>query len=124
MKLNFVSMKMTIKNIGGLSSGELLIAIGKGAKIVRYPYIISLIVVTLERKSQGKLVLPGQSVTQKGFLYILLSALFGWWGIPFGPSKTLKSIRINLNGGRDVTQDVLSILEGKKMFKNYTIEKR
>ena len=117
-------MKMTIKNIGGLSSGELLIAIGKGAKIVRYPYIISLIVVTLERKSQGKLVLPGQSVAKKGFIFILLSALFGWWGIPFGPSKTLKSIRTNLNGGRDVTQDVLSILEGKKMFKDYTMEKR
>lgn len=115
---------MRIKNIGGLSSKELIIAIGKGAKIIRYPYIISLVVVSLERKSQGKLVLPGESVTKKGFLFILLSALFGWWGIPYGPKKTLKSIRTNLKGGRDVTQDVLSILEGKTMFKDYAMEKR
>lgn len=115
---------MRIKNIGGLSSKELINEIAKGARIIRYPYTISLLVITLQRKSGGNLVLPGENANRKRVSFILLSALFGWWGIPNGPKQTLKSIRTNLQGGRDVTQDVLAILEGKTMFKEFEMGKR
>ncbi len=36
----------------------------------------------------------------------LITLLFGWWGIPFGPIKTVRTLLNNRRGGRDVTQDI------------------
>ena len=45
-----------------------------------------------------------------GFLYSLVAFLFGWWGIPWGPIYTLKSIGSNIAGGSRT--DVAAILHG------------
>ena len=115
---------MKIRNIGGLSSAELRSEILKGGKIIRYPYSISLLFTTLQRKSGGHLIRPGDNAFKKGFIFFILSALFGWWGIPDGPKHTLNSLRTIWKGGRDVTDDVNSILEGSAMFKELELEKQ
>ena len=33
--------------------------------------------------------------------------IFGWWGIPWGPIHTVKSISVNNKGGIDVTNDIM-----------------
>lgn len=109
--------RMNIRNIGGLSTTELREAIAAGARIIRYDFTVSLLITTLQRKSGAHLLRPGEHAARKGWSYTLVSALFGWWGIPDGPRQTLKSIRSNMRGGRDVTEDVKSILEGSSMFK-------
>jgi len=39
--------------------------------------------------------------------YNRISAFFGWWGIPYGPGKTIECIRLNNKGGLDITDDVM-----------------
>jgi len=114
--------RMNIRNISGLSTKELREEIAKGGKIIRYDYTVSLLVLTLQRKSGGQLVRPGENARKKGIPYSILSALFGWWGIPDGPRQTLKTIRTNMRGGRDVTEDVKSILEGSALFKELKMD--
>ncbi|HSU28967.1 MAG TPA: hypothetical protein VLJ68_11325 [Chitinophagaceae bacterium] len=107
---------MKIKNIDGLSAQELQVAVTHGARFVHYPFILSLIIVTFKRTSGVYLVRENENAAIKGFPFTLLSALFGWWGIPFGPKHTFESIRTNLRGGKDVTEEVMSVVAGYVQF--------
>jgi hypothetical protein len=41
----------------------------------------------------------------------LLTLVAGWWGIPWGPIYTIQGVWVNLNGGRDVTPQIMSGIE-------------
>lgn len=51
----------------------------------------------------------------KGLGFTLLSLLFGWWGIPWGPIYTIGALITNFSGGRDVTQEVSYSLTGQSV---------
>lgn len=114
---------MKIKNIGGLSSDELRGEVSKGGRLIYYPYIISLGLVTFKKKSDLYLVRKNENPLKRSIPFLLISMLFGWWGIPMGPKLTLQSIRINKNGGKDITEEVMSILDGRALFKQMEEEK-
>lgn len=107
---------MKIKNIAGLSATHLQDEVVKGGQFIYYPFVISLLVVTFKRTSGVYLVRGNESSRAKGLPFIVLSALFGWWGIPFGPKHTLESIRTNLKGGKDVTDEVMATVAGHVLF--------
>ncbi len=108
---------MRIKNINGLSAQDLQDETDRGGKFVYYSYTISLIVFTFKRTSNVYLIRKGESAKAKGSLYTALSFFFGWWGIPFGPKYTLQSIRTNIAGGKDVTDDVMATVAGHLLFR-------
>ncbi len=108
---------MKIKNIDGLSAMDLQQEAERGGKFVYYAYTISLIVVTLKRTSNVYLIRKGENAKTKGNLFTLLSLIFGWWGIPFGPKYTVQSIRTNMNGGKDVTDEVMATVAGHLLFR-------
>lgn len=107
---------MKIKNIEGLSAADLQQEADRGGRFVYFAYTISLIVVTFKRTSDVYLVKKEQSLVSKGLPYTLLSFFFGWWGIPFGPKYTVESIRTNLSGGKDVTEEVMATVAGHLLF--------
>ena len=107
---------MKIKNIDGMSAADLQREAEKGARFVYYSYTLSFIIVTLRKNSGVYLIKAGENATQRGFRFTLLSLLFGWWGIPFGPKFTLQSIRVNRKGGNDVTDEVMSTVAGHILF--------
>ena len=107
---------MKILNIKGLSATDLQKEAEKGARFVYYAFTISLLVVTLRRTSGVYMIRGGESVRSKGLPFTLISALFGWWGIPYGPKYTIESIRTNLKGGKDVTDEVMSTVAGHILF--------
>ncbi|WP_256364380.1 hypothetical protein [Nostoc piscinale] len=39
-----------------------------------------------------------------------MSLFLGWWGIPWGIIYTIQSVVTNLQGGKDVTPQVMSAL--------------
>ena len=41
--------------------------------------------------------------------------VFGWWSIPFGPTNTINSIKTNLKGGIDITEDIMLNLTSKSL---------
>ena len=108
---------MKIKNIKGLSSTQLQQEVEKGGKFIYYAYTVSFIIVTFRRVSGVYLVRGNESAVKKGLPFTMLSFFLGWWGIPFGPKHTFESIRINLKGGRDVTNDVMAVISGYQLFR-------
>ena len=114
---------MKIKNIDGLSADALEREVAKGGRFVYFPYVISVIFITFKRTSGVYLVRHNENITTRSLPFSLLSFFFGWWGIPFGPKFTYKSLRTNFNGGKDVTDEVISTIEGHKLFREAQVKK-
>ena len=98
--MNFVGLEKE-------SAEELSREIDQGGRFVVYPYCISLGVLTFKRTSSVHFIRKGQSRTRHSLVFVLISCWLGWWGIPWGPIWTIQSIKTNLSGGQDVTQEVL-----------------
>ena len=108
---------MKIKNIDGLSADDLLQEADKGGRFIYYAFTVSVIFLTFKRTSGVYLLRSGGNRVAKGIPYTILSLLFGWWGIPFGPKYTVESIRTNLQGGKDVTDEVIATVAGHLLFR-------
>jgi hypothetical protein len=100
---------MNIKGIKGMTIPQIQDEIACGGKFVRFPFCISLGVVSFRYASAVYLVKRDESVFRKGVPFAILSFLFGWWGIPWGPVYTLGCLLSTLKGGKDVTNDMIKI---------------
>lgn len=114
---------MKIKNVEGLSTDQVKNEVHQGGRLVYFPYTISLVVRTFKLKSDLYLIRPKEHATSKAMPFFLLSLFFGWWGIPFGPKETIKSLSVNRKGGKDITEEVLSIWAGRALFSEAEKEK-
>src|SRR3954471_19703711 len=99
---------MKIIGIEGLSDAQIHQEVQQGAKFVIYQYCVSIAILTFKRPSDIHFIRPGQSAVTKGLGFTALSALLGWWGIPWGPIYTVQSIWVNSHGGRDVTGQIMA----------------
>jgi hypothetical protein len=72
-------------------------------RYVVYQYCVSIVIMSFKRSSGIKAIQPGQSRVRAGLPYSLISLVFGWWGIPWGPFWTLQTMIRNFRGGIDVT---------------------
>lgn len=106
---------MEIKGLEGVSVAQLADDLERGARFVRFEYVISVVLVTFRRSSAIYYLRPGQSALSKSWPYTLLSAVLGWWGIPWGFIYTPGAIFRNLRGGRDLTQRVMDTALGQKV---------
>ena len=107
---------MKIKNITGLTAADLEKEISDGGRFVYFAYTISLLFVTFRDVSGVYLIRPGEGTAGKSLLFTLVTFLVGWWGIPWGPKFTMQAIRINLKGGKDVTNEVMDVINGYLLF--------
>ena len=114
---------MKIKKINGLSADALERKVAEGGRFVYFAFTISLVVITFKRTSGVYLLLAGENAVGKGIPFTILSFLFGWWGIPYGPKYTIQSISTNLAGGKDVTDEVMSTVAGHKLFREVQLKK-
>ncbi|HEC23812.1 MAG TPA: hypothetical protein ENI95_12940 [Chloroflexi bacterium] len=96
--------------VEGMTAADLHLELQKGGRFVIYQYCISVIVMTFKRASNVYFLRAGESGVIRGLPFTLLSMMLGWWGFPWGPIYTLESLAINLQGGRDVTQEILALL--------------
>lgn len=115
---------MKIKNIDGLSADDLQRQVNDGAQFVYYIFTLSFFIVTFKRVSGVYLVRPGENSKLRGFPFTLLSLLFGWWGIPYGPKYTIESILTNTRGGKNVTDDVMATVAGYALFEETQQKKK
>ena len=99
---------MSVPGIENLSPDEVRKEVLRGGKFVMYLYCVSLIFVTYKRPSEIRFIKAGESAALNGLGYTVLSLIFGWWGIPWGPIYTIEALWTNLTGGRDVTPEVLN----------------
>lgn len=69
--------------------------------LVRYPYVVSAVVVTFRFESRVHRVRTADGRYLRAIPYMLASLLFGWWGLPWGPVQTWRAVWECLNGGLD-----------------------
>lgn len=98
-------------NAGGATPAQVLAMLDSGAIAVRYRYVVSIVLVTLEFESSPFLLRDSDSRYAWSIPYVVLSLLLGWWGLPWGPFQTVRSVWSNLHGGEDVTEEAVSALE-------------
>jgi hypothetical protein len=111
-------MKYRLKFDNPLSSiDDLKKEINNGSKFIVFQYCVSLFfAVTLRRFSPAILIKENSLFNKYKRKYNIISYIFGWWGIPWGPIYTIKSININNNGAVDVTEEImLNITEDSLM---------
>lgn len=101
---------MKVKKIEGLTVGQLNYELQRGGKLVTYQYCFSAIIMTFKRDSDIYLIKAGESAFWEGAKYTLFSLLFGWWGFPWGPIRTIEGLIINCSGGNNVTYKVMDSL--------------
>jgi hypothetical protein len=99
---------MKINGIEGMTNEQIQLQIDRGARFVHFQYCISIIVMTFKRSSDIYFVRAGESAFSKGLGFTMLSAVLGWWGIPWGPISTVQSLWVNHSGGRDITREVIA----------------
>jgi hypothetical protein len=89
-----------------MSSDQLRFEIQRGAKLVRYQYCVSLLVITFRRSSEVYFIPAGESAIGKGLPWTLITLVAGWWGIPWGPIFSIQSLITNFKGGKDLTAEI------------------
>ncbi|MCP4133986.1 MAG: hypothetical protein GY754_23650 [bacterium] len=109
--------------ITGMSHENLREELYQGAKFVTFEYCISLIIISLKFNSSTYFIIQGERTAGKSFGYSLISLLFGWWGIPWGPVYTIKSLINNFSGGKDVTAEFSALLEESDQGKEELVQK-
>ena len=114
---------MKIKNIDGLTATDLQQQVSDGGRFVYFAYTISLIIVTFRDVSGVYLIRSGENTAGKSFLFTIVSFLIGWWGIPWGPKYTMQALRTNWQGGKDVTDDVMDVINGYLLFEEANARK-
>jgi hypothetical protein len=99
-----------IKGIDGMSPQELTLEINRGGKFVCYRYCFSALIVTVMQGTDVYFVGASENRVVKGLPWSLLTLVAGWWGIPWGPIRSIHSLWINFRGGQDLTATVVNAL--------------
>lgn len=100
-----------IQGIAGMSPQELSFEINRGGKFVCYRYCFSALVITIMRGTDIYFVRAEENRVVKGLPWTLITLVVGWWGIPWGPINTVRSLWTNFKGGEDVTPQVASAMK-------------
>ena len=109
-----------IKNLKDLTVEQVNSEVKRGGRFVMYQYTVSLIVVTLQRSSDIYFIPADEKTISKGLPFTMVSLVFGWWGFPWGPIRTISSITCNVSGGKDVTQEVMALMDSLDSGKRLT----
>jgi len=99
---------MKIQGIEGMTVSYIQSEVARGGKFVIYQYCISILIMTFRRNSDVYFIKAGESAAGPGMGFTLLSLVLGWWGIPWGPIYTISAVYTNLNGGKDVTAEIMA----------------
>lgn len=106
---------MKIESIREFPATYLQDEVAKGGRFVHFSYTLSFLV-SFKHTSGLYLIRSQDEARNAGLLYSLITLLCGWWGFPWGPKYTIASLRINLQGGQDVTDEVMSVVAGYVLY--------
>jgi hypothetical protein len=90
------------RNAKKMSDLQIFLELEKGGRLVRYQYTVSIIVMTFSLNTKIHLLRAGEKGIKPGILFSIITILFGWWGIPWGPIRSIVALKNNFSGGKDV----------------------
>jgi len=97
----------------GMTPHEIVFEVNRGGRFVVYQYAVSVIIMSFKRNSPVVFVKAGENPAMKSLPWTALSAVFGWWGIPWGFIYTPQVLYRNLHGGRDITGPVVALIQSR-----------
>lgn len=97
-----------IIGLEGMTTSEINFELQRGGKFVLFQYCVSALVVTFKRASGVYFLKSGESAFVKGLPFTAISFIAGWWGFPWGPIYTIRSLFVNLRGGKDITAEIIA----------------
>lgn len=100
-----------ISGIENMSGAELSAELAKGGRFVVYEYVISIIILTFYRSSNVTFIKSDENGMVKGLGFTVLTLFLGWWGIPWGPIRSIQALVTNFKGGKDVTERVVAAMK-------------
>ena len=106
-------MGIKIRGTENMSPESVKFEVERGGRFVIFQYCVSVLVMSFKRPSSIYFIKAEESALGKGLGFSLISLLFGWWGIPWGPIWTIGSLVTNSRGGVNVTSQVLAALQPK-----------
>ena len=98
---------MSVRGIDGMSVDEVRAEVRNGGRFVIFLWTVSVVIVSMKQPTAIHFIRADEKAFIKAFRPTLITLLFGWWGIPWGPVYSIESLATNLSGGRDVTEDVM-----------------
>lgn len=110
-----------LANVTGKTLEQLKKDVDAGGRFIVYQYTISLVAITLRRMTQAYFVPAGMPANAYKKSANTTSLILGWWCIPWGPIRTLQSLKVNNKGGIDVTKDVMLNLTEEDLAKGQVI---
>lgn len=100
-------MDIKLANHHKYTYDEVLAGKDNGGSFVTYQTIIPLpLFYPIRRLSKVYYIDKDSSKTKYAARYNLFVRIFGWWGLPWGPIYTIRSLKLNNSGGMDVTDDI------------------
>ncbi len=111
-------MKYKLKLPQQLSLGELKQKIKDGDRFIVFQYCITPIFASYTPFSPAILISDKSQTKAYIRRYNWISAIFGWWGVPHGPSSTISALKLNLRGGLDVTDDIMHNISEQDLLNN------
>ncbi|MBE7496971.1 MAG: hypothetical protein HS117_18680 [Verrucomicrobiaceae bacterium] len=84
----------------------------RGGRFRVFLWTFSVLIMSFQRTSGMRYYRSGQGCGGTAWGWTLLSAVVGWWGIPWGIFLTIHSIYRNCMGGKDVTGELLANVVG------------
>ncbi|MFZ0335059.1 MAG: hypothetical protein WAN10_04225 [Candidatus Acidiferrales bacterium] len=99
---------MKIIGLEGMTTDEINFELQRGGKFVLFQYCVSVLVVTFKRASAIYFLKSGENAIVKGLRFTAISLIAGWWGFPWGPIYTVRSLFVNLRGGKDITAEIIT----------------
>jgi hypothetical protein len=94
-----------------MSPQEISFELNRGGTFVRYRYCFSALIITVMKSTDIYFVRAGENRVAKGLPWTLMTLVVGWWGIPWGPINTVRSVWTNFKGGEDVTAAIANSMK-------------
>jgi hypothetical protein len=101
---------MKIEGIQGMTVDQLNMELQRGGRFVIFQYAISVVIMSFKRPSSIYFIRAGESTVGKSIGFTLITLIFGWWGIPFGPIYSFQALATNFRGGKNLTKEVVAAI--------------
>jgi len=98
-------VKYGIKVDESVKFNELIELTEKGYRFIAFQYCIAF-GITLSRFSPAIFILNEEDLNKHKSKYNLITIFFGWWSL-FGIPQSIQSLKVNNDGGIDMTEDIL-----------------
>ena len=104
-------LKKQLIGLEELSFDELQLKLQEGGRFVCYSVVVSAVVLTSRQATEIYFQRADRYSPAARWVSTLFTFLFGWWGFPWGIIYTPGALLRNLQGGIDVSDEVVATIE-------------